>query len=248
MAPSTPISTAMVLAAGLGMRMRPLTLERPKPLVVLRGRTLLDRALDRVRAAGVTRTVVNTHYLAEMIEDHLSDHADIVLSPEAERLETGGGVARALPHLGDQPFFVINSDAVWHDGDVPALNRLAAAWDPARMDVLLLMQPVDRAMGYHGAGDYHLAADGALRRRGQDETAVHLFAGVQILHPKIFHDIPDGPFSLNLLYDRAETAGRLCGLEHDSDWFHVGTPEDLAATDAAFARLAGPSGSSGSGE
>lgn len=236
--PPAPISTAMVLAAGLGMRMRPLTLERPKPLVVLRGRTLLDRALDRLRAAGVTRTVVNTHYLAEMIEDHLRDDADIVLSPEAERLETGGGVARALPHLGGAPFYVVNSDAVWRDGAVSALDRLAAAWDAARMDVLLLMQPVDRAMGYHGPGDYHMADDGTLHRRGADETAVHLFAGVQILHPKIFHDIPDGPFSLNLLYDRAEAAGRLHGVEHDSDWFHVGTPEDLAATEAVFATLA----------
>jgi len=231
-------TTAMVLAAGLGMRMRPLTLERPKPLVVLRGRTLLDRALDRLRAAGVTRTVVNTHYLAEMIEAHLRGQDDIVLSPEAERLETGGGVARALPHLGEAPFYVVNSDAVWHDGSVPALDRLAAAWDAARMDVLLLVQPVDRAMGYHGAGDYHLAADGTLRRRGTDEAAVHLFAGVQILHPRLFHDIPDGPFSLNLLYDRAEAAGRLHGVEHDSDWFHVGTPEDLAATEAALAGLA----------
>jgi len=226
-------TNAMVLAAGLGMRMRPLTLERPKPLVVLRGRTLLDRALDRLRAAGVMRTVVNTHYLAEMIEDHLRDHGDIVLSPEAERLETGGGVARALPHLGDAPFYVVNSDAVWRDGCVPALDRLAAAWDAAEMDVLLLIQPVERAMGYHGAGDYHLAADGRLRRRGADESAVHLFAGVQILNPTIFHDIPDGPFSLNLLYDRAEAAGRLHGLEHDADWFHVGTPEDLA-TEAAL--------------
>lgn len=231
-------TSAMVLAAGLGMRMRPLTLERPKPLVVLRGRTLLDRALDRLRAAGVTRTVVNTHYLAEMIEDHLRGQGDIVLSPEAERLETGGGVARALPHFGGTPFYVVNSDAVWRDGSVPALDRLAAAWDAAEMDVLLLIQPVDRAMGYHGAGDYHLRADGRLRRRGADESAAHLFAGIQILHPRLFHDIPDGPFSLNLLYDRAEAAGRLHGVEHDSDWFHVGTPEDLAATEAALADLA----------
>ncbi len=231
-------TNAMVLAAGLGMRMRPLTLERPKPLVVLRGRALLDRALDRLRAAGVTRTVVNTHYLAAMIEDHLSDQADIVLSPEAERLETGGGVARALPQLGGAPFYVVNSDAVWRDGPVPALDRLAAAWDAAAMDVLLLVQPVDRAMGYHGAGDYHLGADGRLRRRGTAERAAHLFAGVQILNPTIFDDIPDGAFSLNLLYDRAEAAGRLHGLEHDADWFHVGTPEDLAATEAALADLA----------
>ncbi len=237
MAPA-PVSTAMVLAAGLGMRMRPLTLERPKPLVVLRRRTLLDRALDRLRDAGVTRTVVNTHYLADMIENHLRGQTDIVLSPEVERLETGGGVARALPHFGGDPFYVVNSDAVWRDGAVPALDRLAAAWDAARMDVLLLVQPVERAMGYHGAGDYHVAAGGILRRRGPEETAAHLFAGVQILHPRIFHDIPDGPFSLNLLYDRAEAAGRLHGLEHDSDWFHVGTPEDLAATEAAFAALA----------
>ena len=233
-------STAMVLAAGLGLRMRPLTLERPKPLVELQGRTLLDRALDRLAATGVKRTVVNTHYLAEMIERHLAGREGIVLSPEEDRLETGGGVARALPHLGEEPFFVINSDAVWRDGPVPALARLAAAWDAARMDVLLMLQPVGRAEGYSGPGDYYCAADGALRRRDEDETAPFLFAGVQILHPRIFRDLPEGPFSLNLLYDRAQDAGRLYGLQHDAEWFHVGTPEDLARTEAALARLSGP--------
>jgi MurNAc alpha-1-phosphate uridylyltransferase len=229
------IDTAMVLAAGLGVRMRPLTDDRPKPMVALAGRPLLDWALGRVIAAGVRRTVVNTHYFAEIIHRHLDGRDGIVLSHEPERLETGGGVRRALPHLGDRPFFVVNSDAVWTDGPVPALARLAAAWDDARMDALLLLQPVGRAIGYTGAGDYHRDSDGRLRRREKSEVAPFLFAGVQVLHPRLFEGAPDGPFSLNLLYDAAQASGRLFGIEHDAAWYHVGTPEDLARTEAVWA-------------
>ena len=232
----------MVLAAGLGVRMRPLTEHRPKPLVELAGRTLLDRALDRLDAAGVDRVVVNMHYRYEMIRDHLQGRDRIVLSYEEERLETGGGVARALPELGADPFFVVNSDAVWHDGSRPALTRLAETWDGAQMDALLLLQPVGKAEGYEGAGDYHRGGDGTLRRRGEGEAAPFLFAGVQILHPRLFETAPDGAFSLNILYDKAQTAGRLFGLEHDAEWFHVGTPEDLARTEARLAQLAGGDG------
>lgn len=232
------IETAMVLAAGLGVRMRPLTDDRPKPMVVLAGRTLLDWALDRISRTGVTRVVVNTHYRAEVIHRHLAGRAGIVLSYEAERLETGGGVRRALANFEGKPFYVVNSDAVWLDGPVPALARLAAAWDDTAMDALLLLQPVGMATGYRGAGDYHRAADGTLRRRGADETAPYLFAGVQILHPRLFDGAPEGAFSLNLLYDKAQAAGRLFGLEHDADWFHVGTPEDLARTETILARRA----------
>ena len=228
--------TAMVLAAGLGVRMRPLTETRPKPLVELAGRTLLDRALDRLTAAGVRRIVVNTHYLAEMIGDHLAGRGDIVLSHENERLETGGGVRRALPLLGARAFFVVNSDAVWRDGAAPALDRIADAWDDARMDALLLLQPTGAAEGYSGNGDYHRETNGALRRRGPDESAAFVHAGVQILHPRLFEGSPDSAFSLNLLYDRAQAACRLFGLAHDAGWYHVGTPEDLARTEAAFAR------------
>jgi MurNAc alpha-1-phosphate uridylyltransferase len=229
------IDTAMVLAAGLGVRMRPLTDDQPKPMVALAGRPLLDWALDRVAAAGVRRTVVNTHYFAEVIHRHLAGRDGIVLSHEPERLETGGGVRRALPHLGDRPFFVVNSDAIWTDGPVPALARLAAAWDDAHMDALLLLQPVGRAIGYSGAGDYHRDSGGRLRRREKGEPAPFLFAGVQILHPRLFDGASDGPFSLNLLYDAAQAAGRLFGIEHDAAWYHVGTPEDLARTEEVWA-------------
>lgn len=232
------IEKAMVLAAGLGTRMRPLTDDRPKPMVVLAGRTLLDRALDSLFASGVQQAVVNTHYKAEVIHRHLQGRDDIVISHEDERLETGGGVARALPHLGDAPFFVVNSDAVWLDGEESAVSRLAAVWDATKMDALLLLQPIDAATGYEGAGDYHLAVDGRLTRRDKDGTASFLFAGVQILHPRLFRDAPEGAFSLNILYDKAQAAGRLYGLEHDSDWFHVGTPEELARTEKILAQRA----------
>jgi MurNAc alpha-1-phosphate uridylyltransferase len=235
------IDTAMVLAAGLGTRMRPLTDDKPKPMVVLAGRTLLDWALDRLAAAGVKRTVVNTHYFAETIHQHLAGRKGIVISHEDARLETGGGVLKALPELGTRPFFVVNSDAVWLDGASPALSRLAAAWDDARMDALLLLQPVDAAIGYAGCGDYRMES-GRLYRRTGDEAAPFLFAGVQVLHPRLFRDAPDGPFSLNVLYDKAQAAGRLYGLAHDAEWFHVGTPEDLAATEDFLARRAGRRG------
>ena len=236
------IDTAMVLAAGLGTRMRPLTDDRPKPMVALAGRTLLDRALDKLAAAGVRRVVVNTHYFAAIIHRHLDRRDGIVVSHETERLETGGGVRRALGELGMHAFFVVNSDAVWLDGGVPALTRLAAAWDDARMDALLLLQPVAAAIGYAGAGDYRREADGRLRRRAPEETAPFLFAGVQILHPRLFEGAPGGAFSLNLLYDKAQAAGRLYGIVHDAEWFHVGTPDDLAAAEEYLARRAGRSG------
>jgi len=232
------IDTAMVLAAGLGVRMRPLTDDRPKPMVELAGRTLLDRALDRIFAAGVQRAVVNTHYKAEVIHRHLAGRDDIVLSHEEERLETGGGVRRALASFDGRPFFVVNSDAVWLDGPVPALSRLAASWDADTMDALLLLQPVGSATGYDGPGDYHRGAAGKLVRRAPDGTAAFIFAGVQILHPRLFEGCPEGAFSLNILYDKAQAAGRLFGLEHDADWFHVGTPEELARTEDIFAQRA----------
>lgn len=227
------VERAMVLAAGLGIRMRPLTEDRPKPLVELAGRTLLDRALDRLVAAGVSRIVVNGHYRAEMIAAHLEGRTDIVLSPEEVLLETGGGVKAALAHLGDAPFFVVNSDAVWRDGPTPALERLAGHWSDARMDALLLLVPTP---AIHGAsisdrGDYHMEPDGMARRRAEGEIAPFLFGGIQILHPRLFDAAPDGPFSLNLLYDRAEAAGRLYGIRHDGAWYHVGTPRELAATE-----------------
>ncbi len=218
------ITTAMILAAGLGTRMRPLTDERPKPLISLAGQTLIERILGHLRRAGVTRIVVNTHYKGEMIADHLRRHDGIILSPEHELLETGGGVRNALELLGNDPIFVINSDAVWLDGPSPALSRVARNWNDDDMDALLLFQRTVAIRGDTGPGDYFLDSEGHASRRREHAIAPFLFAGVQILHPRLFKDTPEGAFSLNLLYDRAEDAGRLHGLVHDGEWYHVGTP------------------------
>ena len=224
--------TAMVLAAGLGLRMRPITLTIPKPLVSVAGRTMLDRALDHLTAAGVTRKVVNTHWLADCIATHLCGRDDIVLSHEEALLETGGGIANALPLLGPDPFYVANSDILWTDGAIPALARLAAAWDEERMDALLLMQSTASAVGYEGRGDFFLDASGIPRRSRDPEVAPFLFSGVQILHPRLFEGAPSGKFSLNVLFDRALDEGRLYGIVHDGRWFHVGTPDALPEVEA----------------
>lgn len=232
----TRIASGMVLAAGLGLRMRPLTADRPKALVPLSGKTLLDRALQRFREAGIAHLVVNTHYLGAMVRDHLASADDVEISDEHDRLlDTGGGVRKALPMLGDQPFAVANCDSVWLDGAVPALRRMAETWRTEEMDALLLLHPTERANGYAGAGDFRLDSKGRAVRRGGDIAAPFVFTGVQILHPGLFAEAPDGPFSLNLIYDRAAARGRLFGLVHDGEWFHVGTPEDLATTEATFA-------------
>jgi MurNAc alpha-1-phosphate uridylyltransferase len=198
---------------------------------------MLDGVLDRLAAAGVAEAVVNAHYLGQMIEAHLHGRAQpqIHLSHEEALLETGGGVKKALPILGEEPFFVINGDILWRDGKVPALRRLAEAWDGAVMDALLLLQPTATAVGYEGIGDFVMDQLGRLRRRKEGEVAPFLFAGLQILSPALFAQTPDGPFSLNLIYDRALAAGRLYGLRHDGTWYHVGTPEDLECVEAALA-------------
>jgi len=226
---------AMVLAAGLGLRMRPITEHIPKPLVKVAGRTMLDRALDHVSAAGATKIVVNTHWLAERIREHLAGRPGITLSHEDTLLETGGGVAKALPMLGDDPFYVVNSDIIWTDGGAsPALARLAEAWDESRMDALLLLQRTATAMGYDGRGDFFLDSSGVPRRPKASEVAPLLFSGVQILSPRLFRDAPSGKFSLNVLYDRALEEGRLFGIVHDGRWYHVGTPEALPEVETAL--------------
>lgn len=237
---SARITRGMVLAAGLGTRMGALRQRLPKPLVEVAGRSLLDRVLDRFAAAGVTEAVVNIHYKGEMIAEHLGGRSAprIETSPEAELLETGGGVANALDRLGPGPFFVANADALWTDGPVPTLARLAAAWDDARMDALLLLYPAT-APGYGRQGDYFLEASGRARRRRQEAKAPLLFAGVQVLHPRLFAGEPVAKYSLVRLYDKAEAAGRLYGIEHDGGWFHVGTPESIAETEARLAALSG---------
>ena len=223
------LSHAMVLAAGLGTRMRPLTDDRPKPLLELDGRSLLDHALDRLAATGVTQAVVNAHWRSEQIADAVAgrEQPRIVLQKEETLLETGGGVRLALPHLGDAPFAVVNGDAFWLDGPTPALKRLAAAVDPAEMDALLLMVRTTQVDGAVGQGDFLLDPLGRMRRPKEREIAPYLFAGVQILSPALFEGAPDGAFSLNRVYDRAMENGRLFGLVHDGVWFHLSTPEDL---------------------
>lgn len=233
-----PPGKAMILAAGLGLRMRPITLEIPKPLVRVAGRTMLDRVLDHLDRVGCRDKLVNLHWLGDKIRAHLQDRTDIAFSPEPELLETGGGVARALPWLGAAPFYVCNADIIWEDRGPPALAQLAEQFDEARMDGLLLLQRRDQAFGYDGQGDFHRDESGKLRRREPGGTSEFLFAGVQILHPNLFDDCPAGAFSLNLLYDRAIAAGRLFGMVHDGDWYHIGTP---AALGAAEILLAGPS-------
>ncbi|MFQ5773736.1 MAG: nucleotidyltransferase family protein [Kiloniellaceae bacterium] len=230
---------AMVLAAGLGERLRPLTNERPKPLIELRGRALLDWILDRLEAVGMCDVVINLHHLGRMIEAHLAHRKRprIAFSRERARLETGGGVRNALPLLGAAPFYVINGDVCWLDGRTPALRRLADAWNEATMDALVLLHPTAFAVGYAGRGDFMLTPRGRVRRRAEREVAPFVFAGIQILHPRLFEGAPEGAFSLNVLYDRAEAAGRLWGLRHDGEWFHIGTPEQLREVEDALHHL-----------
>ena len=223
--------TAMVLAAGLGTRLRPVTDTIPKPLIEINGRTLLDYAIDRLALVGVETVVVNVHYKAAMVAAQLArrDHPRIEISHETELLDTGGGVARALPLL-DDVFFVVNSDVFWLDGKDHALQRLAAAFDPERMDAILLLQRTATAVGYDGSGDYLIDASGYPHRRGERAVAPFLFAGLQLLHSRAFAGISDRVFSLVRIFDRAEEAGRLQAIVHDGEWYHIGTPQGLAAT------------------
>lgn len=229
----TTVSHAMVLAAGLGTRMRPLTLTTPKPLVKVAGRTLLDWALDGLARAGVTNAVVNVHHLSTQIEAHLQDRAQphITLVHEDPVLETGGGVQNALPLLGDAPFFVLNSDGLWIDDKSAALRRMAALWDDDRMDGLLLLHDPASAFGYDGPGDFNLRPDARLTRRKHGDTDALVFTGVQLLHPRLFEGAPGGVYSLNVLYDKALRAGRLFGLTADGEWHHVGTMDALTVSD-----------------
>lgn len=230
-------SHAMVLAAGFGQRMRPLTLTKPKPLVEVADRALIDYGFDRLRAAGVTTAVVNVHYLPEQIEAWARRQANPRVKISDERgviLDTGGGVARALPLLGDAPFFVINSDSFWVDEGTPALDRLRAAWDDRRMDCLLLLSPLERTVGYDGKGDFTRDADGRLARRAASEGTPLAYIGGYLVHPRLFAGCPDGAFSMNLLWDRAIAQGRLFGVEHTGRWLHVGTPDAIGLAEAAL--------------
>jgi MurNAc alpha-1-phosphate uridylyltransferase len=236
--PSTPIRRAMVLAAGLGQRMRPITDTLPKPLVTIAGKTMLDHALDRLAQAGVEEAIVNVHHLADLIETHVAGRSAprIVISDErAELLETGGGVKKALPLLGEQPFFHINSDSLWSEAGISNIAAMASLWDASRMDMLLLLALRKTSVGFDGAGDFFRDEDGRLLRRGGAASAPYIYAGVAVMKPGLFADTPEGPFSLNLLFDRAIAAKSLFGLVLEGQWLHVGTPEAIAPAEAAYA-------------
>jgi N-acetyl-alpha-D-muramate 1-phosphate uridylyltransferase len=224
----------MILAAGRGERMRPLTDTLPKPLIPVAGISMLDRAMASLAAHGVRNVVVNVHHLGEQIATHLDGRARIVR--EDRLLETGGSVKNALPLLGDGPFFILNGDGLWRDGPVPMLSRMEAHWDSARMDALLLLHPLATAIGREAKdrGDYFLAADGRARHRGGADAAPYMFASVSVCDARLMRDSPDGSFSLLELWTRAEAAGRLFGLVHDGQWFHVGTPQALTEAECVL--------------
>lgn len=231
-------TTAFVLAAGLGTRMRPLTETIPKPLVRLGGRALIDHALDRLADAGITRAVVNVHYLADQIEAHLSGRQlpAIEISDERARiLDTGGGIRRALPRVGGGPFVVHNSDSVWLESGSQNVTRLVAAWDAARMDALLLLASRKRCLGYDGDGDFDMDAEGRLTRRPEGGVTPFVFTGVSVMHPRLLDGFDEEVFSLNAPWDAAIARGRVRGVLMDGFWMHVGTPEALAEAERRIA-------------
>jgi MurNAc alpha-1-phosphate uridylyltransferase len=232
----------MVLAAGLGTRMRPLTDTMPKPLVKVGGKALLDHMLDRLGDAGVETAVLNVHYFADQIVRHVAQRTNprcVISDERAELLGTGGGVVKALPLIGTAPFFHVNADTLWIDGVRPNLVRLAEAFDPTTMDALLLLAPTSGSVGYDGRGDYAMTPSGHLQRRGERDVAPFVFAGAAILSPALLKDAPHGAFALTTLFDRAGEAGRLHGLRLEGLWMHVGTPEAVAEAEAAIAASTG---------
>ncbi len=241
--PEAPVpKIAMVMAAGLGKRMRPLTVTRPKPLIDVAGKPLIDHVFDRLGAAGVERAVVNVHYLADQLEAHLRARVrgmELVVSDERRQLmETGGGLVQARDLLGDAPILCVNSDNLWVDGPSDAIRLLAAQWDDAKMDALLLLVPLARATCHRGQGDFRLDAFGQItERRKPGRLAPFVYTGVQILSPRVIRDWPEGPFSTNLFWNRAMETGRLWGAVHQGLWFDVGSPKAIRETEVALAEL-----------
>jgi Nucleoside-diphosphate-sugar pyrophosphorylase involved in lipopolysaccharide biosynthesis/translation initiation factor 2B, gamma/epsilon subunits (eIF-2Bgamma/eIF-2Bepsilon) len=232
---------AMVLAAGRGKRMRPLSATTPKPLIEVRGRALVDHVLDRLVEVGVETAVVNVHYLADLVEVHVTKRLapDVLISDERkELLDTGGGVVKALPMLGDEPFFHLNSDSIWIEGIQPNLEMLAEHWDAERMDMLLLLASTVSSVGYDGVGDFVMDKTGRLARRPERDVAPFVYAGAAILHPRVFAGESARPFSLNRLFDKAIADGRLFGLRMDGIWLHVGTPEAIGEAEHTIAASA----------
>ena len=240
-AETTPIRFAMVLAAGLGTRMRPITNTLPKPLVPVCGKAMIDYGLDRLAAAGVETAVVNVHYLADQVINHVSARIQpqVNISDERERLlDTGGGIAKALPYFQGEPFFVYNSDSTWIEGTRPNFELLRAAWRPEAMDILLMLSPTVRAVGYDGAGDFTIDPVGRLSRRIEKRIAPFAYSGAAIVHPRAFDDAPTGAFSFNLLFDRAIKSGKLFGMRMEGQWLHVGTPDAIREAETAIAESA----------
>ncbi len=230
--------TAMVLAAGLGKRMRPLTASQPKPMVRVAGKPLIDHVLDRLQAAGIARTVVNVHYLPDLLIAHLANRAapEVTISDERELLlETGGGMAKAADLLPD-PFFCVNSDNIWLDGPRDAFHDLSQAWDPARMDALLLLVRHTATVNFGGKGDFHMDGAGRLRRRRSGRIAPFVFTGIQLVSKRLLRDAPEGPFSTNVLWDRAIEAERLYGVAFTGRWIEVGTPKAIGPAEAVLSR------------
>jgi len=235
---SATVKTAMLMAAGLGKRMRPLTATRPKPLVKVAGKALIDHALERLEAAGIERTIVNVHYLPDTIIGHMKarrTRMEIIISDERDRLlETGGGLMKAAPLLGDAPFVCANSDNLWIDGPRDSIAMLADLWDDARMDALLLQIPHARATCHNGPGDFHMGPDGRLFRRKPGYVAPFVFTGVQIMSPRLLADPPADVFSTNIFWNRALEAGRLYGASHPGLWFDVGTPQAIPVVESVL--------------
>jgi MurNAc alpha-1-phosphate uridylyltransferase len=235
-------TTAFIMAAGLGTRMRPLTEALPKPLVALAGRALIDRVLDRLVAAGITRAVVNVHYRADQLEAHLAARRDleVVISDERAQLQNvGGALLKARGLLGDAPIYVHNSDSVWHEAGVSNLTALSEAFDATRMDALLLCVPRAHAIGYQGRGDFDIAGDGRLLKRRANGEAACVYAGVQILHPRLLDGFPTGPLGMNAIWDKAFAAGRIFGHTLVGTWLHVGSPAELTTAERVLAELTG---------
>lgn len=228
----------MIMAAGLGKRMRPLTATRPKPLIEVNGKALLDHVLEKLREAGVKKVVVNVHYLADALEAHLKsrDHGlEIVISDERDMLmETGGGLIKAERLIDSDPFLALNSDNLWIDGPADTLKLLASQWDDTKMDALLLLVPQARALNHKGIGDFHMDRAGRIRRRQKSHVAPFVFTGIQIVSKRLLRDAPDGPFSTNILWNRAIEEGRCFGAVHQGLWFDVGTPQSIQLTETAL--------------
>lgn len=228
--------SAMILAAGLGLRMRPLTNHLPKPLIPVAGRTMLERAFEHLKKIKISKIVVNTHYLAPIVEGYIkNNYPNTLISHEDILLETGGGIKKALPLLGEKAFFTLNGDSIWSGFE--SLVAMKKVWDERTMDALLLLIPREKAYGYEGRGDFFMSQEGHLSRPEQHVTAPFVYIGVQLVNPCLFQNAPEGPFSMNLLWDEALRNGRLYGYIHEGECFHISTPEDLQKYEPIVARL-----------